>query len=106
MSALPTPQPDADGQTPTDPNQLTLVKNGQRYVFRCEPGQEPELLEQLAELAKNPDSEIDWFDAAVLSHQVGVRLNHQLKTQTPVPPVPGCSSTPNGGATPTDQDSH
>jgi len=104
MSAVPTPQPEPEGNTPNDPHQLTLVKNGQRYVFHCEPGQEPELLQQLAELATNPDSELDWFDAAVLSHQVGARINHRLQNHTLSPPQPGCSSNPNGGALPTDQD--
>jgi len=102
MSAQPPPQPE-DGHAP-DPHQLTLMKNGQRYVFRCEPGREPELLQQLAELATNPNSELDWFDAAVLSHQVGVRLNQKLQNQIPSPPPTGCASTPNGGTVPTDQD--
>ena len=59
--------------------ELVLVKNGQRYTFRCAAGDEPILLNRLAELVRDPKIDLDWFDAAVLSHQIGERLGQQLQ---------------------------
>lgn len=59
--------------------ELVLVKNGQRYVFRCAPGDEPDLLRRLGDLVRDPRMDLDWFDAAVLSHQIGKRLGTQLQ---------------------------
>lgn len=53
---------------------LSMVKGRHRYVFRYEEGAEPHLLASLVALADDPESEFDWFDAAVLSYQMG----HQL----------------------------
>ena len=58
--------------------ELVLVKRDQRYVFRYAPGEEQEMLQTLVRLAQDPGSDIDWFDAAVLSHQVGRRISQQL----------------------------
>ena len=60
------------------PKQLVLVKHDQRWVFRYLPGQEAVVVRSLAETAKDPASTFDWFDAAVLSHQVGHRIGAQL----------------------------
>lgn len=59
--------------------ELLLIKHGQRYVFRCAHGQEPQLLDQIIEMARDPDSDIQWFDAAMLSHQLGSRIADQLE---------------------------
>jgi hypothetical protein len=59
--------------------QLVLVKNGERFIFRYEPGGEALALEQMLDLARDPDSPFDAFDAAVLSHQMGLQLGEQLK---------------------------
>lgn len=64
----------ADGQ-----RELLLVKHGQRYVFRCARGQETQLLDQIIEMARDADSGIQWFDAAMLSHQLGSRMADQLQ---------------------------
>jgi hypothetical protein len=58
--------------------ELTLMKNGQRYVFRWEPGREQELIERFVAMVRDPDCELDWFDAALLSHQLGQRLGRRL----------------------------
>ncbi len=58
--------------------ELQLVKHGQRYVFRCAHGQEPQLLDQIIEMARDSESDIQWFDAAMLSHQLGSRMADQL----------------------------
>lgn len=59
--------------------QLVLVKNGQRYVFRYALGDETGLLESLIEMARDPKSDLTWFDAAMLSHQMGKRFGQQLE---------------------------
>jgi hypothetical protein len=30
-------------------------------------------------MARDPESDLDWFDAAVLSHQLGERMSEQLQ---------------------------
>lgn len=69
----------ADGDLDDDARQVVLVKHGQRYVFRYTPGQETKLIQGLVEMAGDPQSQLDWFDAAVLSHQMGQRLSKQLE---------------------------
>ena len=68
--------------------ELLLVKQGQRFVFRCAHGQESQLLDQIIEMARDPESDIQWFDAAMLSHQLGARIADQLhrvkQTQDPL----------------------
>lgn len=59
--------------------QLVLIKSSQRFVFRYQKGEEAQVLECLIEQAKDPDSVMDWFDAAVLSHQLGQTLGRQLE---------------------------
>jgi hypothetical protein len=58
--------------------QLSLVKGDDRFVFRYQTGQEAEVIDAFASLANNPASEFDWFDAAVLSYQMGRRLETEL----------------------------
>ncbi len=58
--------------------QLSLVKNDERFVFRYQTGQEAEVIDAFASLASNGSSEFDWFDAAVLSYQMGRRLETEL----------------------------
>lgn len=65
-------------QIPDDIKQLVLVKKDQRWVFRYVPGSESEVIGSLAAAASDPDTALDWFDAAVLSHQMGHRLAVQL----------------------------
>jgi hypothetical protein len=50
---------------------LTLVKGAEHYVFRYCEGDETSVLSALVALAGNPDSDFDWYDAAVLSYQLG-----------------------------------
>lgn len=75
------PSPSGEFVEPFDAQnrrQLVLVKNGHRYVFRYERGEETKVLAGLVEMARDPKSELDWFDAAVLSHQLGQRMSEQL----------------------------
>ena len=58
--------------------QLSLVKGEERFVFRYQQGQEPHVVDAFSELAANRESNFDWFDAAVLSYQMGRRLETEL----------------------------
>ncbi len=58
--------------------QLSLVKGEERFVFRYQAGHEAEVIDSFASLAANQTSRFDWFDAAVLSYQMGRRLETEL----------------------------
>ena len=58
--------------------QLSLVKGAHRYVFRYQPGREADVINAFADLAGDAGSDFDWFDAAVLSYQMGRRLELAL----------------------------
>ncbi len=58
--------------------QLSLVKGEERFVFRYQTGQEAEVIDAFASLASKSTSDFDWFDAAVLSYQMGRRLETEL----------------------------
>jgi len=59
--------------------QLSLVKGGHRYVFRYRAGREADIITAFAEMAANRETGFDWFDAAVLSYQMGRRLEMDLE---------------------------
>ena len=50
---------------------LSLAKGHHRYVFTYHEGRESELLASFVDLAERPDADFDWYDAAVLSFQMG-----------------------------------
>ncbi len=58
--------------------QLSLVKGDERFIFRYQAGQEAEVIDAFASMAANGSSRFDWFDAAVLSYQMGRRLEKEL----------------------------
>ncbi len=58
--------------------QLSLVKGEERFVFRYRAGHEAKVIDAFASLAANQGSRFDWFDAAVLSYQMGRRLETEL----------------------------
>ena len=62
---------------------LSLVKGKEHFCFRYEVGQEAKVLESLIEMVNARDLSFDWFDAAVLSHQLGQHLAKELKTYLP-----------------------
>lgn len=59
--------------------QLSLVKGAERFVFRYQAGQESQVIDAFASLAADRKSAFDWFDAAVLSYQMGRRLETELE---------------------------
>jgi hypothetical protein len=58
--------------------QISLVKGAQRYVFRYSPGNEPQIIDTFVDLADDNGSDFDWFDAAVLSYQMGKQMTNQI----------------------------
>jgi len=53
--------------------QFSLVKGAERYLVRCDNGNEEAVIEQLMHWADDPELDFDWFDAAVLSRQITQR---------------------------------
>jgi hypothetical protein len=62
---------------------LSLVKGRQHYCFRYEVGQEGKVLEAMVEMVRKREVGLDWFDAAVLSHQLGQHLTKELQSLLP-----------------------
>jgi hypothetical protein len=65
---------------------LSLAKGRHRYVFWYHEGQEASLLASLVQLAAEPGCEFDWFDAAVLSYQMGKRIGNAVDRRVAVSP--------------------
>jgi hypothetical protein len=49
---------------------VKLIKGQQRWHFRWDPGSEATLIERIAQLAATPDSNLDWYDAAVVCRHI------------------------------------
>ena len=62
-----------------DSRQLKLIKRGQYYIFRYRSGDEAAVIQNLIAKAEDPSSPLDWFDAAVLSHQMGHRMAGEMQ---------------------------
>ena len=62
---------------------LSLVKGEQHFCFRYEIGQEAKVLDALIDMVNRRELRFDWFDAAVLSHQLGQHLAKELKAYLP-----------------------
>ena len=58
--------------------QLSLVKGDRRYVFRYTSGEEAAVIQAFSEMAADESHPFDWFDAAVLSYQMGRRMEREL----------------------------
>ena len=54
--------------------QFSLLKGRERFLVRCQAGSEEAAIGQLMDWAQDPDMDFDWFDAAVLSRQINLRL--------------------------------
>ena len=62
---------------------LSLVKGQQHFCFRYEVGEEAKVLDALIDMVNRREFSFDWFDAAVLSHQLGQHLAKELKAYLP-----------------------
>ena len=74
----PKPSPEAAPGEPAQ-NTLTLTKGRHRFQIRYAPGDESATLAHLTEMAQTRPGGFDWFDAAVLSHQLGRHLSREVK---------------------------
>ena len=62
---------------------LSLVKGKEHFCFRYEVGQESRVLDALVDMVNRRELAFDWFDAAVISHQLGQHLAKELKAFLP-----------------------
>jgi len=62
---------------------LSLVKGKEHFCFRYEVGQESKVLDALVDMVNRRELAFDWFDAAVVSHQLGQHLAKELKAFLP-----------------------
>ncbi len=74
----PTPNAKSDPVDRPAPRQRSLVKGPHRFSFRYEVGEEPVVLDALVDMVHRREVPFDWFDAAVLSHQLGQHLAKEL----------------------------
>lgn len=65
------------------PNIITLIKEGEKYVFAYDDGSRKALLGVFGSFAKNPQLNFSWHDAAVLSRKV--RENAAKRLCSPPP---------------------
>ena len=61
--------------------ELMLIKRNTRHTYRCAVGEEQQMIATLRELAAQPDSDIDLFDVALLSHELGRRIAQDYTQQ-------------------------
>jgi hypothetical protein len=62
---------------------LSLVKGEHQFCFSYEVGEESKVLDALIDMVNRRELSFDWFDAAVLSHQLGQHLAEELKQRLP-----------------------
>jgi hypothetical protein len=62
---------------------LSLMKGREHFCFRYEVGHEAGVLNAMVDMVHNRDLCFDWFDAAVLSHQLGQHLAKELQSLLP-----------------------
>lgn len=68
---------------PSTTRTLSLVKGEHRFCFAYAVGEEPAVLDALVEMVHKRELPFDWFDAAVLSHQLGQHLAKELMQYLP-----------------------
>ena len=66
-----------------DVKTLSLVKGREHFCFRYEVGEEAKVLDALVDMVHRRELSFDWFDAAVVSHQLGQHLAKELKAYLP-----------------------
>ncbi len=62
---------------------LSLIKGSEQFCFRYQVGEESQVLDALIEMVNRREMRFDWFDAAVLSHQLGQHLAKELNAFMP-----------------------
>lgn len=56
-----------------------MIKGTHKYVFRYSAGHEAQIISEFVNLADDDQTQFDWFDAAVLSYQVGKQIEYELE---------------------------
>ncbi len=51
-------------------HRVVLVKGDDQWRFEWETGQELQAVEAITEIAKSSDTDFDWFDAAMVCHEM------------------------------------
>jgi hypothetical protein len=87
------PAADAAAQT------VSLAKGRHRWVFSYRAGEERSILSAVSDLAAREGVPFDWFDAALVSHQVARRLRSGLERTDVARRADRAGSNPAGGAT-------
>jgi hypothetical protein len=62
---------------------LLLMKGEHLFMFRYEEGQEGEVIKAMADMVHATERQFDWFDAAILGHQLGRHVAKKLKALMP-----------------------
>ena len=52
------------------PHRIVLVKGNHQWRFEWESGQEISAVRAITEIAKSPETDFDWFDAAMVCHEI------------------------------------
>jgi hypothetical protein len=77
------------GRAMTATRQVSLQKRSSRYVFRYAAGHEADVIDAFVSMASAGDSAFDWFDAGLLSYQIGRHFKTPYpeadKTRTVIP---------------------
>jgi hypothetical protein len=73
----------ASNEQPAPSRTLSLVKGPHKFCFRYAVGEEPVVLDALVDMVQRRELPFDWFDAAVLSHQLGQHLAKELMAYLP-----------------------
>lgn len=60
--------------------EISLIKPPHHYVIRYDEGDEAVAIDALVQMVHDPRLNFDWFDAAVMSHQLGQHLAKELKS--------------------------
>ncbi len=80
MSQTKTPPPAVEqGESQT----LSLTKGEHHFRVNYAAGDEVSALSALVEMAESRPGGFDWFDAAVLSHQLGQQMAKEMKAHLP-----------------------
>jgi hypothetical protein len=61
------------------PIELILDRRGHTFIIRYQPGEEAHILEALSSMVAHPRIPFDWFDAAVMSHQMAHQCRRRLQ---------------------------
>lgn len=61
---------------------LSLIKGCHHFCFKYEVGEEAKVLDIIIEMVHRRDLDFDWFDAAIISQQLGQHMLKQLKNFT------------------------